>query len=143
MKIRTEKGQGLVEYTIILLIFVLVGLLLYLVNLKAPSVAFDNAFEAGQREITASIIELGETGHPVETQYDGIPDGSFRGYPRVFEISGCESFLLPQEAKTLRAATEFPASNLIVIQMPVQAGGYINICAPEGAEVEIVMWYEK
>ena len=143
MKIRTEKGQGLVEYAIILLIFVLVGLLLYLVNLKAQSVAFDNAFEAGQREITASIIKLGEIGHPVETQYDGIPDGSFREYPREFKITGCGSLLLPQEAKTLRAATMFPASDLIVIQMPVQPGGYINICVPQGSTVKVVLWYEK
>jgi hypothetical protein len=137
-----QKGQGLVEYSLVLvLIFLVIIVALVIGGNLFQTVSFDNHFTSGESGLVGNAITLGEIGHPEITEYDvnRIPLGSGVGpFPRRFVLDPCYSILIYGDS--FYVATNFANPELIFVQMPINSNGYANICGPAGANVEIILW---
>ena len=146
-----EKGQGLGEYVVILF-FVCVVVMFLLLMSYGPRGRFDMAIDSGEIVLVGSEIRLGEVGHPLHSNIEsskvvnfwlddlGLDDHS---YPRKFFVTECVNIYLPEKMSVVFAATPVTAevAELIDVQVPLQPGGYIQVCVPdELSEVPVYLW---
>lgn len=131
------------------LLFIAIGLIIFLVFLIAgeatTNAKFDQAFKSEKILIDSNQIKLGEFGHPAAANYDGeIPRlRDITDSPRKEWIRDCKGYKIEAGVTAVRAATRFTGADLITVQMPQETTGFLNVCAPKGSEVEIILWVER
>lgn len=144
MKI-SEKGQSLVEYTLILLLVATVTILsigIYTRNIARDK--FDDQFAAGNINLVGQEIKMGEVGHPLESaEIREVPYGSdVIASPREWLITGCETIYLRSEFSLVYVAAPILADQ-ITVQIPLESGNNILVCGPKPlSDVPIYIWAE-
>ena len=146
-----EKGQGVVEYAIILF-FVCVVVIALLMISYGPRARFDMAIDSGEIVLVGNEIRLGGVGHPLHSDIESSEVVGFwleelslddNNHPRKFFVTGCVNLFLPGQKSVVFAATPVTAevAELIDVQVPLQPGGYIQVCVPdELREVPVFLW---
>ncbi len=147
-----EKGQGLLEYLIILLLVALVTIIgMSIVEFRLETNRFDRSFAADRNLINAATIfvDTDSLSHPAATKPIVVPSGGDNLFinPRSWKLSGCLEMRVMPKMTILHAAVPLAEEtadlvNLVTIQMPIPGGQVINICGPEGVTLQIVLWYE-
>jgi pilus assembly protein Flp/PilA len=152
-----EKGQGLVEYLLIIVLVVVV--IVGAVHIMSPAVGrifstireekegvstFDQSFASGESGLSGNLLELGKFGSPqgVDPRYqDIVPVGEEIGSsPRQFNVSGCQTLVVDSQYNSLYAATSFPSPEMVTIQMQPTLGGPAIICVPTGSTINLFLW---
>ncbi len=149
MKLKTESGQSLAEYVLILvLLAIIVILVLGLIAGYQTEKNFEKAIDNGDIVLVGNPILPGQVGNPLHTEIDSA-DVPSRGieidsYPGKFLVTGCENFLiLGTQATSVYVATPVPTevANMIVMSVPLRPGGYVQVCVPdELSDVPIFLW---
>ncbi|KKT42849.1 MAG: hypothetical protein UW64_C0015G0004 [Microgenomates group bacterium GW2011_GWC1_44_37] len=144
-----EKGQGLVEYAVILVMIaiVVVAALLFLGPIieKGFNSDFDNKnIIVPSNDIPAHAKEIA---HPKPIDAVDVPMGIsdyLLEQPRSYSIShlSCLYVWLPEGASFLYAAApvQLETATSIYIQMPIVGSRLVTICAAEGISTEIYLW---
>lgn len=143
---RRESGfEALILFWLIVLGLALLILVSVLATEIRKASLFDNNFQTENIVIESNKIDFGQTGHPALTKYTDFvpPMGGLDVKPRLLKVSSCKSVEIEKDVKSLWAATRFPQPDLVSIQMPLKATGNVNICVPDGSEVEVILWAEK
>jgi hypothetical protein len=148
MKMRTESGQSLVAYVLILvLLTIIVICVLGLIADYQIREDFKKAIDNGNIVLFGNRILPGQVGNPLHTEIDSadVPSkaSEISSYPGKFLVTGCGNFLLGTQATSVYAATPVPTevASMVVILVPLQPGGYVQVCVPdELTDVPIFLW---
>jgi len=129
----------LVIYGIVILIVIIVAAIVSAVRITE----FDKSFDRGEILLQGQVIPLGTEGNPVAGDIpEFVPEGggSFEKYPRLFRVSKCKSYTLPEDSTGIYAVTPYHQPEVVEITIPSQVSGAANVCVPEGIEVTVVIW---
>lgn len=147
-----EKGQGLLEYLLILMLAALVTIVgLIMIDSWSETTRFDQSFAANGNLIYNENIFVGTDflSHPAATKPIEVPSGgdNLSKTPRSWRLSGCLEMRVMPKMTILHAAVPLAEEtadlvNLVTIQMPIPGAQTINICGPEGVTLKIILWYE-
>ena len=146
---KKETGPALVGYTLILvLLAIIVILVCTMIADYQIRENFKKAIDNGDIVLVGNRILPGQVGNPLHADIESAAVLS-RGieiypYPIKFFVTGCENFLLlGTQATSVYAATPVATevANLIVILVPLQLEGYVQVCVPdELTDVPIFLW---
>lgn len=148
---RTPMKESGWDVTVILF-FVCVVVIALLMLSYGPRARFNTAVDSGEIVLVGSEIRLGEVGHPLHSNIESSKVVGFwlddlslddNNYPRKFFVTGCVNIFLPGQKSVVFAATPVTAevANLIDVQVPLQPGGYVQVCVPdELREVPVFLW---
>lgn len=135
-----NTGFGAVLILIVFIVFIF--LIVDGINDSIKASKFDKQFDAGTITFSANYVQLGENGQPTTSiMPEWVPEESdLDDHPRLYKISGCKVFTLPENAEGIYSSTPYYQPDVVEISVPPQTTGSVNVCVPKGTQIDVVLW---
>lgn len=136
-----NTGFGAVLILIVFIVFIFVIVDAIGDSIKASK--FDKQFDAGAVKISSNYIILANEGSPSASSLPNwVPEGGSEilEHPRLYRIEKCEVMTLPENAEGVYATTPYFQPDVIHISVPQQTTGSVNVCVPQGTQIDVVLW---